>query len=87
MVRIIVSCLVSRKEEGCAECESAAATRWCSECGAPYCESCCQAAHEKLRVLSYHKPVPISQRPLPAPMCKVHPGQSYKLYCETDQVR
>ncbi|KAI6654876.1 Lys-63-specific deubiquitinase BRCC36 [Oopsacas minuta] len=78
--------LVARKEEGCAECESAAATRWCCECGAPYCESCCLAAHEKLRVLSHHKPLPISQRPLPAPMCKAHPGQSYKLYCETDQV-
>ena len=74
-----------KNPESCAECEHRAASLYCSECSASFCDICRKKAHEGSRVRSRHKPVPVNLKPRPQPTCKKHPGQSCVLYCETEK--
>ena len=71
--------------EMCAECERQAATMYCGDCVASYCNICGRSAHEGSNVRKRHKPVPINLKPRPQPTCRKHPGQSCMLYCETEK--
>ena len=74
-----------RNMERCAECEHRAASMYCADCVASYCDFCGRSAHEGSNVRKKHKPVPINLKPRPQPTCKKHPGQSCVLYCETEK--
>lgn len=67
----------SVKISACSACTTEPASLWCPACG-DLCEQCSTKAHA---IFKSHKPVPISEKEVPA-LCEKH-GEKLKYFCNT----
>ncbi|SPR01266.1 unnamed protein product (mitochondrion) [Plasmodiophora brassicae] len=75
------------KAEVCNSCETAPAVVFCHADNASLCERCDRAVHSTNKVVSKHRRVPISEKPVTDfGTCVYHPDNTIAYYCHLCQV-
>ncbi|EFO91773.1 hypothetical protein CRE_06982 [Caenorhabditis remanei] len=76
---------ISQIPPNCYENGQHNATRFCTTCRAPFCESCFSVVHCS-KILSGHESVPVavSQVTIAPPECQIHPDKHVKYVCKDE---